>query len=84
MTKYCYKDALPHNTIKRIKTILKKIDISTEESFYVNNLDSLFSLMLFINGFEYYVNGKATTRNYALASAYAEFMERLQKILTNF
>lgn len=74
-----FKDDTPDNTVKKIKNILKKINITTEEKYHFNSIENFHSIHLVIKGVEsIYTNGKGTTYNYALASSYAEFMERLQ------
>ena len=78
---YIFKDAPPEETVKKIKGILKKTGIPACEDAYINNSDFLYSLRLSVEGFDYRVNGKAVTKQYALASAYAELMERLQNQL---
>lgn len=77
-----YKAVPPKVTIRNIKRILKENNILTkEETISVN--DTLFSARItIINGkislINLGANGKGETRNYALASGYAELMERLQ------
>ncbi len=76
--KHSYKDARPQDTIFLIRKILHDLDINLIESYdiYANNLFShrLVFHDLSLNG----TNGKGTTALYSLASAYGEFMERLQ------
>lgn len=81
-----YKAFPPEITVTKIRSILQEIGIFVREDIYAasNNLytvrisianDSLKDLNIG-------TNGKGTTYLYALASGYAEFMERLQnKIL---
>ena len=73
-----YKEALPIDTINRIKNILYEIGIHAYEKSWNNVNDCCFSVALAIDELNVQVNGKGTTRLYALASAYAELMERLQ------
>ena len=72
-----YKDDQPLNTIKRIRRILHSLDILTVEQWFKTG-DSLYSVRVEIAGADIGQNGKGTTEAYALASAYGEFMERLQ------
>lgn len=77
-----YKDALPEDTVGKIKRILASIGIRTRETFYENR-DLCYSCRITIdnNGLETLdigTNGKGMTQAYSLASGYAEFMERLQ------
>ena len=73
-----YKICRPHETVDRITDILQKSKIVVEEkakhrsSIYTN------SLRLVIKGTDIGTNGKGVTVSYAAASAYAEFMERLE------
>lgn len=74
-----YKDDLPANTISRIKKILDGLGIYTIEKWF-EPVNGLFSLQVIIKGTGIKTNGKGTTPEYALASAYAEFIERLQNL----
>lgn len=83
-----YKDAPPKETVRRIKEILNSLGIKTREIFF--EADGLFySCRIEIDncGLESLcigTNGKGMTPEYALASGYAELMERLQnKFLVN-
>ena len=74
-----HKDSLPHETIKRIINILSELGIFLYERewfSFSNNCHSLNLAAMELPG--YFSNGKGVSRQYALASAYAEFMERLQ------
>ena len=72
-----YKDELPVNTINIIRSILNDLGILTTERC-INPIGGLYSTRVEIAGTNIGTNGKGTTYEYALASAYAEFMERLQ------
>ena len=72
-----YKDDTPVATVKRIKDILNKLGIKTSEKYYSPGINGLFSCRITIRGTEIGQNGKGTTPEYALASGYAEFIERL-------
>ncbi len=74
-----YKDDLPANTIGRIKKILNDLGIDTVEKWF-EPVNGLFSLQIIIKGTGIKTNGKGTAPEYALASAYAEFIERLQNL----
>lgn len=79
-----YKDDLPANTISKIKKILDNLGIYTIEKWF-EPVNGLFSLQISIKGTGIKTNGKGTAPEYALASAYAEFIERLQNLaLINF
>lgn len=73
-----YKEVDPVNTVKRIKGILKNLDIEVEEYWLPKSKADTYSLRLTIKGCSIGTNGKGWNKNYAMASAYAEFMERLQ------
>lgn len=76
---YNRKDALPKETVKRIKKILKDNKIEVKESNIINIDNSIFSVRVELKSISGVgTNGKGITKEYALASAYAEFMERLQ------
>lgn len=76
-----YKACLPTATINKIRKNLDEVGIFLQESSYKSN-DSLFAARLTMSGkfsnLDIGTNGKGTTYEYALASGYAEFMERLQ------
>lgn len=72
-----YKDDQPLNTVRRIRGILHSLEILTVEQWFKAG-DSLYSVRVVIAGTDIGQNGKGTTEAYALASAYGEFIERLQ------
>lgn len=72
-----YKDSYPLQTISRIRNILTGLDIVLAEQWQ-NEVNGYYSLNLNILDTPLYSNGKGTTPEYALASAYAELMERIQ------
>ena len=77
-----YKVLKPEETISRIRASLNRVNIFLKEDTYNKN-DKLFTTRVSIanNGLDKLnigTNGKGTTYLYALASGYAEFMERLQ------
>ncbi len=83
-----YKDAAPLQTIEQIKQILSTLGIETRETLY--NKDNLcYSCRIAIDShglesLDIGTNGKGMSPEYALASGYAELMERLQnKFLVN-
>jgi len=76
---YNRKDCPPVDTIKKIKKILKKYNIKVKEGKVININNSIYSVRIELKDFKGIgTNGKGITKDYALASAYAEFMERLQ------
>lgn len=79
---YNYKARPPEETIRLIRSILDKNGIKTEvKQFRYNSY--LYSCRVYItNGklgqYNLGCNGKGITKEYALASGYAELMERIQ------
>lgn len=72
-----HKDALPEDTIRRIQNIFRELDINPSISV-LQNAGGIYSAIMEDKGIGWHVNGKGTTKEYCLASAYAEAMERLQ------
>ena len=77
--KECRKDCSPKETVKKIKNILRDNHIPIKEYPFKNLYNKFYSVRIEIKGF-YHIgtNGKGLTKELALASAYAELMERLQ------
>lgn len=73
-----YKDELPINTITKIRNILNNLGILTIEKAWAHSADGFYSVTISIANTTFSTNGKGTTYEYALASAYGELMERLQ------
>lgn len=73
-----YKDELPLNTINRIRNILNDLGILTVEKGWAHSADGFYSVTISIANTTLSTNGKGTTYEYAMASAYGELMERLQ------
>lgn len=80
-----YKVCSPEDTIQRIRNILFTNDIPVIESHWFREDDlKLFSLTLATVDFPHRVQGKGINEKYALASAYAELIERLQNVSVLF
>ena len=77
-SKYAYKDSPPKDTIKKIKDILLENGISLTESWLPEACGLYVVNLLFDSG--KVSSGKGISKEYALASAYSEFMERLQNL----
>ncbi|GAA0178671.1 hypothetical protein SH2C18_16830 [Clostridium sediminicola] len=75
-----YKDETPLNTINNIRKILSDIGLLTIESNWKNSANGFYSVSVSIEGTSISSNGKGTTAEFALASAYGELMERLQNM----
>jgi len=77
-----YKEALPKNTIVKILNILNNLDILTTSVNWNNPYKEIYSVRVEAieedGGFG--TNGKGRNQIYALASAYAEFVERIQNL----
>lgn len=73
-----YKDALPRETVERIRGILAAHGIDTEESAVPSGVKNCCSMRVSVKGVEFGANGKGMTEEYSRASGYAEFMERMQ------
>lgn len=75
---YHYKDRPPMETVAHIRSILQKLNIMPIEDQWINVKDQSYSVRLLLHTTTIGSNGKGITAEWALASAYGEFMERLQ------
>lgn len=73
-----FKDAKPLDTVNRIKEILKTYNIEVDEYWFESGVPYCYSLRVTVKGTTFGTNGKGLTKEFALASAYGELMERLQ------
>ena len=73
-----FKDDSPIKTVERIKQILASHNIKTTEKWAESGVDYCFSLRVSVDGTKFGTNGKGLTKEFALASAYGELMERMQ------
>ena len=73
-----FKDATPEETVAKIQEILKSLDIEVEENWTDSGIENCWSLSVKLKGGIPASNGKGVTKALARASAYAEFIERLQ------
>ena len=73
-----FKDSKPEETVDKIKGILKKVGITTNEIWNDSHVEGCYSLRIEIQGSKIGQNGKGMTKEFALASGYAELMERIQ------
>ncbi len=76
-----HKDRTPEDTVEMIQSILESAKIDTMVEWNPDEYEGAYSNHVSIPGVLLGSNGKGTTREYALASGYAEFMERLQNNL---
>jgi len=76
-----YKVDTPANTIERITQILKNMDITVHQEMLKSVDGLLFSCRYSLDGIDALTqNGKGTSREFAVAGALAELMERLQNL----
>lgn len=73
-----YKDNLPENTIFNIMSSLHNANIMTTYEFNSKAVNGCYSNRVTIKNTDFGSNGKGTSKIYALASGYAELIERLQ------
>ncbi|MCT4565978.1 MAG: YcaO-like family protein [Maledivibacter sp.] len=73
-----YKDEFPLNTINRIRNIFADLGILIIEAGWQNSAEGFYSVNLAIENTNIKSNGKGTSTEFALASAYAELIERIQ------
>ncbi len=74
-----FKDAPPSETVSKIKEIINSLGIRVTEHWKDSGLENCWSLNLKADGlFPIFSNGKGITKELAAASAYAEFVERIQ------
>lgn len=82
LTRSKYKSVSPVDTISKIKLILSLLGIEVQSKIVTNcNLNYSCRLQICnegLNKFNIGSNGKGMSKDYALASAYAELLERLQ------
>ena len=76
-----YKDETPERTINLIRSILTDLDLLLLDSNA--NCDNIFACRVILGNHDLAklgigMNGKGSTFEYALASGYAEFMEKIQ------
>ncbi len=76
-----FKEIPPLDTVHKIRGILHELGISTIDKWTDSKVDGCYSLRVEIAGTGVGQNGKGATPGFALASAYAELMERTQNDL---
>jgi len=77
------KDAPPIETIQRVRSLLCRVGVLPMETRHRRVGPGIYSCRVRLGNDEFSeldigTNGKGVSREYALASAYAEFAERLQ------
>ncbi len=73
-----FKDNTPEKTVENIINILDTLGIKLNEQWFESGVDSCYSLRVTADGGFVGTNGKGVTPALARASAYGEFVERLQ------
>ncbi len=73
-----FKEARPEDTVKKIKEILNALGIEVFETWIESGVENCYSLSVSAKGGIPSSHGKGITKEFARASAYAEFIERLQ------
>ena len=73
-----YKDNGPEDTVHRIRQILEQIGLKTAVEWTSCGLEGAYSNRVTLFPTEIGANGKGTSESYALASGYAELIERLE------
>lgn len=73
-----YKEVQPLETVHKLRNILHELGIHVIEDWSSRDGDTCHALRIRIIGTDIGTNGKGATREYALASAYGEFFERMQ------
>ncbi len=72
-----FKDAKPEETVNLIKGILTDLGITLSDRWNESGIDDCWARRVSDQCGEHGTNGKGVSKNFAMASAYAEFMERL-------
>ena len=74
-----FKDMPPEKTVERILRILGDVGIELQEKWTESGIENCWSVNVSVkDAFPFFTNGKGVTKALARASAYGEFMERLQ------
>lgn len=73
-----FKDLDPQATVEKIQHILQSLEINVQEEWFDSQVEGCYSLSLIAEGGVPRTNGKGVTKEFARASAYGEFIERLQ------
>lgn len=79
LTELRFKDSKPEQTIEKIKTCLADIGITLKEQLVDPGIGNCYSVHVYAEGgYPMFTNGKGVTPELARASAYGEFIERIQ------
>ncbi len=72
-----FKEVRPEATVELIKNLLSDLDIELTEIWHNTGIDDCWALRVIEQNEAFGTNGKGVSKEFAAASAYAEFMERL-------
>lgn len=73
-----HKDRDPQQTVAAIRAKLASMGIETDLAWTSHQFDGTWSCRVTITGTSLGTNGKGTSQDYAMASGYAELLERIQ------
>lgn len=73
-----FKERNPQETVEYLQSILKKMDIAVEEQILPKSSIGTYSMRVAFHDTDLGSNGKGVSLEYMKASAYAEFLERIQ------
>ena len=73
-----HKDRDPQQTVEDIRAKLASMGIETDLVWTSHQFDGTWSCRVTITGTSLGTNGKGTSQDYAMASGYAELLERIQ------
>ena len=73
-----HKDCHPKVTVEKIRNILHGVGFFPFEQKWYSPIEDCYSVMLADATIKFSTYGKGISRSYALASSYAEFIERVQ------
>lgn len=73
-----FKEVKPMETVNKLKGILMKLGIETEEEWITESSINTYTVRITIKGTNIGANGKGVSKEFSLASGYAEFFERFQ------
>lgn len=75
-----FKDKKPLETIEAARKALSKWGVFVTETWF-DSIQGLYSVVLRVDGTDFFSCGKGTDRLYTLASAYGEMMEDMQNLV---
>lgn len=73
-----YKQCSPVETVGKLQQTLKNLNVKVDETWQEKSSIDTYALRLDFKGTSIGVNGKGVSKEFARASAYAEFFERYQ------